>query len=103
MVPVYASGYLFGQFVLSTLLGINTLSLNPTWMAPLNSVISRHTGIQGISFWSFLIGGNLLGILLSVMLYPIVRYVFKRVSAEVFKQKPGRNVNMVKHENNCQK
>jgi len=83
MVPIYSTDYFFGEIFLKKVLGLNTLSLNPSWMEPVNNIVSNYIGISGISFWSFIIGGNLLGLLISVMLYPIVKVVFERVSQGV--------------------
>jgi len=80
MVPLYSTNYFFGEIFLQKVLGLNTLSLNPVWMEPVNNLICNYVGISGISFWSFIIGGNLLGLLISVILYPIVRFIFERMS-----------------------
>jgi len=87
MVPVYSADYVFGEWFLRKIIGLNPLSLNPSWMSPLNSFICKYTGISGISFWSFMIGGNLLGLIISVMLYPVVKRIFKRLSRVIYKSK----------------
>ena len=48
---------------------------NPSWMEFINVPLRTYTGVEGISFWSFMIGGNLLGLLFSVMLYPVVKHM----------------------------
>lgn len=71
MIPVYGSGYMFGEWVVS-LFGITTRD-NPAWMQACNEWISHYTGLSGISFWGFLIGGNILGIGLSILAYPFIK------------------------------
>jgi len=83
MVPVYSTNYFFGEWFLRKIIGLNPISMNPSWMEPLNSMIVKYTGISGISFWSFMIGGNLLGLLISVILYPVVRVIFERMSEAI--------------------
>jgi len=83
MVPVYSTDYLFGEWFLRKVIGVDALSLNPFWMEPLNGFVYKYTGIAGISFWSFMIGGNLLGLLVSVILYPVVKSIFKRISKRI--------------------
>ena len=87
MVPVYSADYVFGEWFLRKIIGLNPLSLNPSWMLPLNNLIFKYTGISGISFWSFMIGGNLLGLIISVILYPVVKSIFKRMSRMIYKSK----------------
>jgi len=86
MVPVYAAGYFFGEWVLG-LLGVNPLALNPFWMGSINRLLLYYTGLTGISFWSFMIGGNLLGLLFSVILYPVLKLFFTKIV--LIKRKAG--------------
>lgn len=85
MVPVYMAGYLVGDYLLA-LVGIDGVSLNPSWMSWINEPIHRYTGIEGISFWGFMIGGNLLGILFGVILYPIMIRLFTTISQKMYKK-----------------
>ncbi len=73
MIPIYATDQVVGDNVLS-LFGINGMHLNPSWITSINHWLAHYTGISGISIWSFLIGGNLLSLLLALLIYPIVRY-----------------------------
>jgi len=84
MVPIYSTDYFFGEIFLKNILGLNTFSLNPSWMEPVNNTLSSYIGIAGVSFWSFIIGGNLLGLLVSVILYPVVKFIFERMSQNVY-------------------
>jgi len=84
LVPIYTVDYLFGQWFLTFVLGVNSMSLNPHWMDPVNSFIYSYTGIQGVSFWAFMIGGNLLGLIISVIMYPVVRCIFLNICNGIY-------------------
>lgn len=73
MVPIYAADHVVGDSIFY-FLGINGMELNPDWVCSLNTWISHYTGMEGISLWAFLIGGNLLSLLLAAIIYPIIRY-----------------------------
>ncbi len=70
--PVYGVGHFFGDHLLSWC-GIDHYELNPSWISSLNSWIKSHIGLSGISFWGFMIGGNILGIALSIICYPMIK------------------------------
>jgi len=75
--PVYALDHLFGKW-LFTCLDIDYLQWDPIWVESCNAFLKEHTGIAGLSLSAFFIGGNLLAIGTSVMLYPIMKRVFAR-------------------------
>jgi uncharacterized protein (DUF2062 family) len=77
MVFVYGADYVFGE-CLFYLVGINSRTWNPVWVEVLNAKINTVVSIPGISFWSFMIGGNLLGILIAGMLYPVFKFIVLR-------------------------
>ena len=88
MVPVYGAGHLFGGWILS-LFGINHYAWNPSWIARLNEWAHQAIGLKGFSFWAFMIGGNILGIGLSIMCYPMIKRLFvfvKERSAQKVRQ-----------------
>lgn len=74
MIPVYSLDYLFGQWIIKFLWEGSTLA-NPVWLTLINTKLSHYVGLPHFSLWTFLIGGNLLGIVAGVMLYPL----FKRL------------------------
>lgn len=74
MVPIYAADHVVGDRIFS-LFGIDGMNLNPDWVCSVNAWISHYTGLEGISLWAFLVGGNLLSIVLAITIYPIIRYV----------------------------
>ena len=75
MVPIYTSGYFFGHWLLHWHMGISVVDINPTWMAPLNTFLHSYIGLTDVSFWAWLIGGNILGILLAFIAYPVMHKI----------------------------
>ena len=88
MVFIYGVDHLVGDFILG-LMGYSPLTLNPSWMELINKPLRTYTGVEGIAFWSFMIGGNLLAILFSVMLYPIVKRLFIRMKRSQLEKHEG--------------
>lgn len=74
MVPIYATGHVVGDHIFYWL-GIDAMYMNPSWVSSINNFITRHTGMSGISFWAFMIGGHLLGLLLSIVVYFVVHHI----------------------------
>lgn len=93
MMPVYAIDHLFGKW-LFTILQIDYLRWDPAWMETCNGFLYEHTGITGLSLTAFMVGGNLLAIGISVMLYPLMKRVFEKYLAKKI---------VKKYENNCSK
>lgn len=83
-IPVYGIDYLFGEWLLKTVCGLDTLAMNPTWMQSLNNSLGAYLGMPQISFWSFMVGGNVLGIIFSLLLYPIMKRFFARLITQVY-------------------
>jgi len=79
MVPIYAIDYMFGDWVLS-FMHINSIEFDPQWVVAINQWVAQSTGIQGVSLCSFLVGGNLLGLGISGILYPILIRIFTKKS-----------------------
>jgi uncharacterized protein (DUF2062 family) len=79
---VYFADYLVGDFVLRMSLCSPAL-MNPSWMNWVNGQLCAYTGLSGLSFWSFMVGGNLLGVLFGVMLYPIMKNMCIRMNKNV--------------------
>jgi len=74
MVPVYGAGHLVGDWLFA-LFRCDGLQWNPWWVKSLNVSIAPYLGGTHISLWSFLIGGNLLGIVMSIAVYPIIKSI----------------------------
>jgi len=75
MAPVYGFDHLFGVWVFG-LFNIDSMVWNPSWLTSCNAYLQQHIGISGISLSAFMVGGNLLGIIISVMLYPFIKRIF---------------------------
>lgn len=75
MVPIYAFDCVVGNMIFS-FLEIDSMQCNPAWMVDLNTFLSSYVGLAGVSFWSFMLGGNLLALLISGILYPLFSYFF---------------------------
>ena len=71
MMPVYGAGYAFGDWLLK-LFGVDH-TYNPAWVTSCNLWLNTHIGLPGISFWAFLIGGNIVGICLALVGYPFIK------------------------------
>ncbi len=80
MVPVYGSGYLFGDWFLR-LFGIDQ-SYNPQFLAPVNQWISAKLGFSGVSLWAYLFGGNVLGLVGGLVTYPLMRHYLRLMYAK---------------------
>ncbi len=74
MVLVYGSNHIVGNWLFQ-LLNIDGMSWNPGWLTSCNLFLYKYLG-TGISFWAFFIGGNLLGLCIGGMIYPIVKRLF---------------------------
>ncbi len=79
MIPIYMGGYLFGYWLLHSFLGISLENLNPYWMEWFNHKIVEFLHITEISFWAFMIGGNILGIIFAFIAYPIALKFIKKM------------------------
>ena len=77
---IYGVDYAFGYWVCVRLCGFNMIQYNPIWMGWLNEKIALHTGIKNISLWTFLVGGNILGIIGALIMYPLMKYIFIALS-----------------------
>lgn len=75
-IPIYALDHFFGVWLFN-LVGIDPMAFEPEWMLSCNEFLMKHTGISGLSLTAFMIGGNLLAIAISVMLYPFMRHFFR--------------------------
>lgn len=78
MVPIYMGGYLFGYWLLHTVAAVPLVGLNPVWMSWFNEKVMAYLQIKELSFWAFMIGGNVLGVLLAIVAYPITLIILNR-------------------------
>jgi hypothetical protein len=77
--PLYIADYYVGKKICFFLFGF--IPANPFWMQWVNTKISYFIG-SGISLWAFIIGGNILGLLVSVALYPFMLWFFNQILAQ---------------------
>lgn len=71
MIPFFSFDYAFGYWFLHSLLGIE-----PSWSLSLANLF----GSGKICVWSFLVGGNVLGILAGLISYPIMHRIFAHLA-----------------------
>lgn len=84
MVPIYASGYMVGYWIMHTWWMVPLAESNPVWMHAFNQKLAYYVGMPHVSFWAFMIGANLLGIVLALILYPLFKKMFSYVLAMQF-------------------
>ena len=70
IIPFFSLDYIFGHWFVHTLLG-----WQPIW----NLSLVKIFGSGSICLWSFLVGGNVLGICAGLISYPIMLFIFKRL------------------------
>ena len=75
IVPIYTLDHFVGQWLFG-LFNIDGMQLDPSWVETCSLFLKEHTGITGLSLSAFFVGGNLLGIDISVMLYPLAKRIF---------------------------
>lgn len=71
-IPIYTADYFFGHWLVHSVLELPTEYVTPLWLDGLSQTFSDYTGFAKPCMISFLIGGNLLGILTSLLMYPII-------------------------------
>jgi uncharacterized protein (DUF2062 family) len=71
MVPFYSFDYFFGYWLVHNMCG-----LTPIWCVSLTKIF----GAGQVCIWSFLVGGNIAGILFAFVSYPFAKVFFKKVS-----------------------
>lgn len=71
-IPIYTADYFFGHWLVHSVLHLPAESLTPGWLDSISSTFANYTGLAKPCMVSFLIGGNLLGIITSIILYPII-------------------------------
>jgi len=74
MVPFFIIDYGFGYWLLHTVLGFN-----PAW----NISLAKVFGSGSICFWSFFVGGNILGVAAALISYPLMLALFKKILNKV--------------------
>ena len=75
IIPIYTLDHFVGQWFFG-LFNINGMQLDPSWVEACSTFLKDHTGISGLSLSAFLVGGNLIGISISIILYPFIKKIF---------------------------
>ncbi len=73
IVPFFSFDYVFGYWLTHNFLG-----WSPGWTISLAKIF----GSGKICLWSFFIGGNVLGIISGIIVYPIARVLFTKFSRQ---------------------
>lgn len=84
IIPIKTAEYLLGYFITYDLLGIDLLPYNPWWMDWLNRKIDYLLPQHDICLWYFLIGGNLVALVITAIAYPVMLAIFKRLSKRLY-------------------
>ncbi len=92
MIPIYIIGYAIGAWFFERLLHISLMPYNPAWVTKFNAFISKYIAIEkylgsGFCLWYLLFGGFLFALLVSVPMYPLLKYVCDRLIAQLEKRK----------------
>ncbi len=82
MIPFYSFDYAFGYWVVHSLIG-----WHPDWHISL----AKLFGSGSICIWSFLVGGNIIGIVAALVSYPVVIRFFNRLAVRVDRYENHRN------------
>lgn len=82
MIPIYAINNVFGDWLLNVIFNIDSKLYNPSSLNWLNQTVFP-AGLPGLSLFGFLIGGHLLGLCFSVILYPILLVIFRELNKKL--------------------
>ena len=80
MIPIHMSGYVCGYWILHSCFGLSVTRFNPAWMSYINTKLAYLLGTVNVSFWAFILGANLVGIVLAFVLYPIFWNLFSSLA-----------------------
>ncbi|MGB8468099.1 MAG: DUF2062 domain-containing protein [Candidatus Babeliales bacterium] len=88
-IPIYSADYFFGRWVMHSFLRTDMAFWTPAWLSNAELWCATNLGVTQPCFWPFFVGGNLLGIIISMLMYPIVWLSVRRLIHERNKQKGG--------------
>lgn len=77
MIAIYATDHWIGRRILLWWGASNLSAANPFWLQYINNYLHDCGLYAGFSLWSFLLGGSLLAVGFSVMLYPVLKRFFE--------------------------
>lgn len=77
MIPIAIFDYAFGAWFVHTVLALDLSPFNPAWMIWLNSKIgpylAPYLGTKTLCLWCFLIGGNIIALVIATASYPFFK------------------------------
>lgn len=83
MIPLLALDYIFGQWLFKSVLHIDLLPYNPSWMDWFNNKIGHYLSdylhIKELSLWTHILGGTILALIVALLTYPIMKPIFKYI------------------------
>lgn len=82
MVPLMLGGYWVGYKIIHSWLGFSVAAINPPIMGVMNAYIHKYIGLQDVSFWAWMLGGNLVGLVVAIVSYPFLHKLFKQLIAQ---------------------
>lgn len=93
LIPIYIIDYAVGVYFFK-MLGIDAASYNPSWVAGMNTLISRYIDIKkylgaDLCLWCLLVGGLIFALMVSLPLYPLLKKVCEKLARELEKSKKG--------------
>lgn len=81
-IPCFSLCHMFGHWIVNDLLGVAVNFVNPYWVNYIIDKLNYYLGTPKICFWTFFIGANMLGLLLGLISYPIMKFIFKKIINE---------------------
>ena len=81
-VPIYTLDYFFGHWFVHNLCHINVALWTPTWMTFITTKCEQLIGLKNVCVFSFLVGGHVLSVLISIALFPIMKRIFSQLMLE---------------------
>jgi uncharacterized protein (DUF2062 family) len=88
MVPMYSFDYVFGYWLIHSFFGLNPdLALSAETLRhhlpSLADTLAKYLGSGKLCVWSFLVGGNIVGIVAALCCYPLVKQILLRKQTDV--------------------
>jgi len=81
MVPIYSFNHLFGKWLFEWL-NVDHTRVEPAWLESCYLFIKQHTGISGLSVSALLVGGHVLALGASLVVYMPMKKIFQRMSSK---------------------
>lgn len=83
-IPIAIANYLTGYIVFTYIIPLDLCSYNPHWFSWVASKMAptllHYFGIKEICFWYFIVGGIIFAILITMILYPLLRYLYTNLA-----------------------